>query len=142
LGPHFGEWLARKISLSSLLVFLWPFVRWTTAIAFTVLAVEILYYCGPYVKQRFRSTIPGAILSVTFWIGWSHLLGIYLRHFTDYNRTYGMLGGFIALMIWLYGSSFVVLVGAELNAELARESSAIGTIGRSNFKRRSSDQAA
>jgi uncharacterized BrkB/YihY/UPF0761 family membrane protein len=46
----------------------------------------------------------------------------YFRHFAHYNRTYGTLGGFIAMMAWLYWTSFVLPVGAELNAELAKES--------------------
>jgi membrane protein len=57
------------------------------------------------------------------WIGLSYLLGIYFRHFANYNRTYGTLGGFVALLTWLCWTSFVLLVGAELNAALAKESS-------------------
>ena len=87
-----------------------------------VLAVEAIYFLAPNVKQRFLATLPGAILAVSFWIGLSYLLGIYFRHFANFNRTYGTLGGFIALMTWLYWNSFVLLVGAELNAELAKES--------------------
>src|SRR5437660_2742983 len=47
LGPRFGEWLAHRIGLSSLFVLLWPFLHWTIAISFTVLAVESLYYLAP-----------------------------------------------------------------------------------------------
>jgi membrane protein len=84
--------------------------------------VEAIYFLAPNVKQRFVATLPGAIFSVTVWIVFSHLLGVYFRHFAHFNRTYGTLGGFIAMMIWLYWTSFVLLVGAELNSELAKES--------------------
>jgi membrane protein len=103
-------------------VAVWPFVRWTIAIGFTIVAVEVLYFLAPNVKQRFAATLPGAVLSVAVWIGLSYLLGLYFLYFANFNRTYGTLGGFIAFMIWLNWTSFVLLVGAELNAELAKVS--------------------
>ena len=82
--------------------------------------METLYFLAPNVKQRFLATLPGAILSVTFWIGLSYLLGVYFRAFANFNKTYGSLGAGIALMVWLYWTGFAMLVGAELNAELAK----------------------
>lgn len=124
VGPRFGEWLAARLELSRLFVILWPFLHWSIAISFAVVAVEVIYFLAPNVKQRFAASLPGAILSVTFWIALSYLLGIYFRHFAHFSRTYGTLAGFIALMTWLYWTSFVLLVGAEFNAELAKESDA------------------
>ena len=87
---------------------------------FTILAVETLYYLAPNVKQRFLATLPGAILAVGCWIVLSYLLGIYFRNFAHFNKTYGTLGAAIALMVWLYWTGFAMLVGAELNAEIAK----------------------
>ncbi len=122
VGPRFGEWLATRLSMSAVFVAVWPVLRWALAICFTILAVEVLYYLAPNVKQRFAATLPGAVLSVIVWNALSFLLGYYFRHWANFNRTYGTLGGFIAFMTWLYWTSFVLLVGAELNAELAKES--------------------
>jgi membrane protein len=122
VGPRFGDWLASRLGLSAVFAFMWPFLRWMLAICFTILAVEVLYYLAPNVKQRFGATLPGAVLSVVVWNILSLLLGYYFRHWANFNRTYGTLGGFIAFMTWLYWTSFVLLVGAELNAELAKES--------------------
>ena len=122
VGPRFGGWLASHFSLSSVFVAIWPRLRWAIAIFFTILTVEILYFLAPNVKQRFAATLPGAILCVAVWNGLSYLLGFYFRHVAHFNLTYGALGGFVALMIWMYWTSFVLLVGAELNAELAKES--------------------
>jgi membrane protein len=122
LGPRFGDWLAARLEVSAVFVAVWPFLRWGIAIGFAVLAVEVLYFLAPNVKQRFVATLPGAILSVAAWNGLSYGLGIYFRHFANYNRTYGALAGLIAFMVWLYWSSFALLVGAELHAELAKES--------------------
>jgi membrane protein len=122
VGPRFGEWIARRVHLSGLFVLLWPCLRWTIAVGFAVLAVEILYFFGPNVEQRVRATFPGAIVAVASWTGLSYLLGEYLRYFARFNKTYGALGAAIALMVWLYWIGFAILAGAELNAELAKVS--------------------
>jgi membrane protein len=123
VGPRFAEWLAGKAHLSGLFVLLWPYIHWTIAVGFTVVAVEVLYFLAPNVKQRFRATLPGALLAVGCWVAFSYLLGIYFRHFATFNKTYGTLGAAIALMTWLYWTGFAMLAGAELNAELAKLSS-------------------
>jgi len=124
VGPRFGEWLAGRVHLSNLFILLWPYLHWTLAVGFTILAVEAIYFVAPNVRQRFIATLPGAILAVGCWIGLSYLLGIYFRHFANFNKTYGTLGAAIALMVWLYWTGFAMLVGAELKAELAKISSA------------------
>ena len=122
VGPEFGNWLAARAGLSWLLAKAWPYIHWTVAISFTVLAVEALYFLAPNVKQRFWASLPGAVLSVICWVALSYGLGIYFRSFAHFNKTYGALGAVIALMIWLYWTSFFMLVGAELNCELAKKS--------------------
>lgn len=122
VGPRFGEWIAAHLGLSSAFAVVWPALRWIIAISFTVLAVELLYFLAPNVKQRFGASLPGAIFAVIAWNGLSLLLSLYFRHFANFNRTYGTLGGMIALMTWLYWTSFVLLVGAEISAELAKHS--------------------
>ena len=122
VGPRFGDWMAAHLGLSTVFAAIWPVLRWTIAISFTVLAVEFIYFLAPNIKQRFGATLPGAIFTVIVWNGLSYLLGIYFSHFADLNRVYGTLAGFIAFMTWLYWTSFALLVGAELNAKLAKES--------------------
>jgi membrane protein len=87
VGPQFGEWLSYRAHLSWLWVWIWPYIHWTIAIGFTVLAVEALYFIAPNVKQRFWATLPGAILAVGCWIALSYLLGIYFRSFANFNKT-------------------------------------------------------
>lgn len=64
LGPRFGEWLSYRAHLSQLWVWIWPYIHWTLAVGFAVLAVEALYFLAPNVKQRFWATLPGAVLAV------------------------------------------------------------------------------
>jgi len=102
VGPRFGSWLAGQVHLSNLFVLLWPYIHWSIAIGFAILAVETLYFLAPNIKQRFLATLPGATFAVGSWIALSYLLGLYFRHFANFNKTYGTLGAAIALMTWLY----------------------------------------
>jgi len=87
VGPRFGEWLAGRVHLAGLFVLLWPYIHWSVVIAFTLLAVETLYFLAPNVKQRFLATLPGAVLAVGCWLMLSYVLGVYFRHFANFNKT-------------------------------------------------------
>jgi membrane protein len=121
VGPQFGAWLAGKLDLGPVFVAVWPYLRWSVAVAFTVGAVEVLYFVGPNVKQSFWRTLPGAAVAVGGWIGLSFLLGLYFRSFANLNKTYGTLGAGIALFVWFYWTALVILIGAELNSELIQQ---------------------
>jgi membrane protein len=118
VGPRFGEWMAGVLHLSYVWARIWPVVRWIVSGTFIVVAVECMYFLAPNVKQRFIHTLGGAVFSVATWLALSFALGIYFQRFANFNRTYGALGGAIALMTWLYWSSFVILLGAEINGEV------------------------
>ena len=117
VGPALSARLTEAIGLGTL----WPYVRWAVAVACTVLAVELLYFVAPNVKYRFVSTLPGALIAVGGGIGLSYLLGIYFQDFSAYRRGYGSLGVAVAFSIWLYWTGFLVLIGAQFNAELLQE---------------------
>ena len=129
VGPILSARMTEAFGMRSL----WPGVRWAVAIACTVVAVELLYFVAPNVKYRFVSTLPGALIAVGGWIGLSDLLGIYFRYFSSYSRGYGSLGVALAFSIWLYWTGFLVLIGAQFNAELLQEAG-----GRSAFQARRS----
>src|SRR5579863_674063 len=118
VGPSLSAWLAKTIGAK----ILWPYGRWIVAIGCTIIAVELLYFVAPNVKQRFVSTLPGAVIAVGGWIGLSYLLGIYFQDFSAYSKGYGSLGVALAFSIWLYCTGFVILIGAQFNSELLRES--------------------
>jgi membrane protein len=117
VGPRFGEWLAIHVGVGPEFVAAWPIIRWVVAIGFTVLAVELMYFLLPNVKQSFKQSLPGAVVAVGVWIALWFGLGVYFQHFADFNKTYGTLGAGIALMVWLYWSGFALLLGAEINSE-------------------------
>jgi membrane protein len=83
--------------------------------AFTLL----LYRFGPNgMRLKLRWVVPGAILSVAFWLGTTLLLGIYVDNFKSFDTVYGSLGAIVVYLTFLYFSGLMFLVGAELNAEL------------------------
>ena len=127
-GTSFGVWLAGRFDLNPATFAAWRYFRWGIIIVFAVLAVELVYHFGPDVKQRFRDSLTGAIVAVMTWIGLSYLLGAYLRHFDNFDRTYGQLGAAIGLYVWFYLSGFAILVGGEINfllGEIAAKSAAV-----------------
>jgi len=121
VGPHFGIYLDEHLGITRGFAVVWPVLRYVVAIGFTVLAVEAVYFMAPNVKQRFTSSLSGAIVAVAGWILASEGLGWYFSKFGHLNKTYGVLGGAIALLTWLYWSGFLILVGAELNSEIIQQ---------------------
>jgi membrane protein len=122
VGPNFGGWLAGRVGLSSIFTAVWPYLRWSIAVGFTVLAVELIYFLAPNVKQKFKRTLPGAVIAVGCWLLLSWALGFYFQHFANLNKTYGTLAAAVALMVWLYWTAFAILLGGEINADLLHAS--------------------
>ncbi len=118
LGPRFGQFLADHMGLAPVYAMIWPALRYLLAVTFIVIAVDALYFLAPNLKQRLSQILPGAVLAVIGWILLSNGLSIYLHKFAHLNKTYGVLGGGIAFLIWLYWSGFLILLGAELNSEI------------------------
>jgi len=121
VGPEFGKFLAAHLGLSHAFADVWPILRYVLAVCFTVLAVEVIYFLAPNVKQRSTSCLAGAVVAVVSWILLSDALSLYFRKFAHLNRTYGVLGGGVALLTWLYWSGFIILLGAELNSEIIQQ---------------------
>jgi membrane protein len=98
-----------------------PWLRWPALGILLLLALALLYRVGPdHIDARWRWITPGAVFAALAWLAGSALLSWYLANFADYNATYGSLGAAIGLMMWMWISAIVVLMGAELNAELDR----------------------
>jgi membrane protein len=121
VGPRFGEFLAAHLDLSHVYAVIWPILRYVLAVSFIVLAVEIVYFFAPNIRQAFVSSLPGAFVAVVSWILLSDGLSLYFRKFAHLNKTYGVLGGGVALLTWLYWSGFIILLGAEINSEIIQQ---------------------
>ena len=121
VGPEFAEFLAEQIGLKREFAMLWLVLRYVLAVSFIVLAVEGLYLTAPNIKHRLRSTLPGALIAVVGWLLLSYALGFYFRRFDHLNKTYGVLGGGVGLLTWMYWSGFLILLGAEVNSEILQQ---------------------
>ena len=94
-------------------------VRWPVMLAIIMLALSVLYRFGPSHKpRRWRFFTPGILLAALAWLAGSAALSFYLSNFADYNATYGSLGAAIGLMMWMWLTTIVILVGAELDSEI------------------------
>jgi membrane protein len=110
-----------------------PFVRylrWPVLFVLIILGLSVLYRYGPSrqrVKWRWISV--GSVFAAVAWLAVSSLFSWYLGNFANYNATYGALGAVVGLMMWMWLSTIVVLVGAELNSEIEHQTAHDSTVG-------------
>jgi membrane protein len=107
---------AREFSFYILMM--WTVIRWIIAILTSIAVISLIYHFAVPRTQPWHSVLPGATLATGLWFSTTLLFGWYLRHYADYSIIYGSLGAGIALLVWMYMVSLVVLVGAEFNAML------------------------
>jgi membrane protein len=125
VGPAIGEQVAGRFGLGWAFAQLWRLASWPVVILFVLTAVALVYYLAPSVRQRWRDIAPGAAFAVAGWLVVSFGFRLYVTHLADYNKTYGSIGGVILLLFWFYLNGFVLLVGAEINAERAHPASTV-----------------
>jgi membrane protein len=105
--------------------------RWVLLLGAMILALGILYRYGPDRDDAKWSWVsPGALVATALWLAGSALFAVYTANFGKYNETYGSMGAVVVVMLWLYISALAVLVGAEINAELERQTFKDTTRGR------------
>jgi membrane protein len=115
------EAVAEPIGVSGTAVDIWNVAKWPALAAIFVLMIDLLYYASPNAKLRgFRWITPGAITALAVWILASAAFALYVSKFGSYNKTYGTLGGAVALLVWLWISNLAILLGHQLNAERER----------------------
>jgi membrane protein len=117
-GSQIETWLAFHSNRELDIYFLatWTVIRWLIAASTTVAVIALIYHHGLPRTQPWHRVVPGSIVATGLWIASTSVFGWYLRHYADYTVIYGSVGTAIALLIWLYIVSFIILVGAEFNA--------------------------
>jgi membrane protein len=120
VGPQLVGSIAALVNLDELFVRLWGWLRFPVALLLLAVVLSVVYRFGPNAKQRFRSVVPGAALSVVLWAISTVGFSFYLANFANYGVTYGSLGAAVGLLFYLYLCASVVLFGAELNAAISR----------------------
>jgi membrane protein len=109
------------VGLGSTAVTVWDIAKWPVLVLVVSVMIALLYYATPNVKHpKFQWVSPGSLFAVVVWILASALFAFYVANFSSYNKTYGALGGVIVFLTWLWITNNVILLGAEVNAELER----------------------
>ena len=123
-GQNLGEAIANRTGWGTAFRITWWLARWPLAMFLGLAAISLVYRLAPATNQRWAWVTPGSAFAVGAWAIMSVALRFYVGHFGDYNATYGSIAGVILLMLWLYLSGVVLLVGAAINSQIARASSA------------------
>ena len=116
-GEPIGVRVADLVGLGSVFATVWSILQWPVVACVVLFAFALIYYFAPAAEQRFRWISPGSILAFVFWLIFSLLFSLYASTFggNSYNETYGSLAGVIVLMLYVYYSALIMLVGAEMN---------------------------
>jgi membrane protein len=127
-GGTIGGALSRLLGLGDLGMTAWNILQWPVAVFFVLFSLALLYYLAPAVQQRWYWVTPGSLVALVGWVAMSAGLRYYVGHFANYNATYGSIGGVILLMLWLYLTGIVLLLGAEINSEIENAAAERGAV--------------
>ena len=106
-------------------------LRWPIIAGIVIFTLAVLYRWGPSRNApKWRWVTPGAVLACVLWVLGTFGFGLYVQHFGSYNETFGTLGGVIVLLLWMWLSAFIVLLGAEFDAEMEAQTRKDSTVGK------------
>ncbi|MBW4580580.1 MAG: YihY/virulence factor BrkB family protein [Tildeniella nuda ZEHNDER 1965/U140] len=108
----------RSGALQPGVIALWHWFTWPVALSIIAVACAFIYRYGPSRWTAGTPILPGAIVAAVFWAVLSGLFRFYVSQFGNYNRAYGAIGAVIVLLLWLYLSSLMMLIGAQLNVTI------------------------
>jgi membrane protein len=117
-GRLIGETAYSYIQLPGNFSEIWSFAQFSIPLAIMTIIFALIYAIMPNLRLRLGDVLPGAIFATVGWIVTSLLFSFYVNNFSSYSNTYGSIGGIIVLLIWLYISSIIIVLGGEINATL------------------------
>jgi membrane protein len=120
LGPEIAQAIAHSVGMGSIFTTVWNAVQLPVALLLALIGVGLVYYLAPAIRQRWYWVTPGSAVAVAGWLIASAGLRYYVTRFANFNATYGSIGGAMLLLLWLYLTGLMLLVGAEVNAEIAK----------------------
>ncbi|HEY6291817.1 MAG TPA: YihY/virulence factor BrkB family protein [Terriglobia bacterium] len=118
VGDKIDQWLASAVQSAGFLTALARLTRRLVSVVLIAMSVTILEQALPNIRRPWRWIAPGTAVTVVGWLLATDGFNFYVRHVASYNRTYGVLGAFVILMVWTYITSLIALIGAEINAAL------------------------
>jgi membrane protein len=120
-GPSLAEWLKSWFGLSSTFAVAWKILQWPIVFVLVSMGIALVYYFAPDAEQDWIWLTPGSVVATTLWLLASLGFKYYVSALGSYE-SYGVVGGVMVLMLWFYISGLVILIGAELNAEIEHAS--------------------
>jgi membrane protein len=115
-GREIGIFLFSYLGFKLEFLRIWEMLRLVVSALILFLIFTGLYWIAPNVKLSCRSAFPGAGFATVGWILSSYALSFYVSKFNNFSLTYGSIGAIIVLLIWLYISGFIIILGGEINA--------------------------
>ena len=115
IGPRAAAWMAGLLGADDLIVTVWRWARFPVAVLALMVAASVVYTVLPNV-EGFHLLTPGSVIAVILWLGASLGFRAYTSNFANYDAVYGSIGAVVVLLLYLWISSIVLLVGAEVNA--------------------------
>jgi membrane protein len=113
--------VAGPLGIGSTAQTIWNIAKWPVMLAVVILMFGVLFHAAPNVKlPGFKWVTPGAVVAIVVWIIVSALFAFYVANFGSYDKTYGTLGGMVGLLVWMWITNCVLLLGMELNSERER----------------------
>jgi membrane protein len=113
--------VAGPLGIGSTAQTIWNIAKWPVMLAVVILMFGVLFHAAPNVKlPGFKWVTPGAIVAIVVWVIVSALFAFYVANFGSYDKTYGTLGGMVGLLVWMWITNCVLLLGMELNSERER----------------------
>ena len=119
IGHRLGDWLEHSLELGGALTSISTVMGYLTGLGLLLSGIGTMYIFGPNIKSAERRVIPGALFATTGMVVGSLLFSLYLRAIPSLSATYGSLGAVVTLMLWLYLIGLLLLVGGEINSEVA-----------------------
>ena len=115
-GPALAERLGQTTGWGAPFEWTWLVLQWPLVFALVTTGIGLIFYFGPDADQDWAWISPGAVAATILWLLVSLLFKLYIANFTDYEGSYGTVGGVIVVLLWFYISGIAILAGAELNA--------------------------
>ncbi len=119
-GDEIESWMQNETMhiFKPLVLLFWMFIRWAIALLTSIAVMSLIYHHGLPRTQSWRKVLPGAVMATVLWFPATMVFGWYVTNYATYSVVYGSLSAAIALLVWLYIVSVIVLMGAEMNAQV------------------------
>jgi membrane protein len=121
-GPQIADYLGSHLGFAPAFTMAWKILQWPIAFFLVSTGFGVVYYYAPDAEQEWVWITPGAVVATVLWILFSLAFRFYVVNFGHYEEAYGTLGAIILTLLWFYITGFVMVIGAELDAEIEHAS--------------------